>query len=639
MGLARLCGPAKACLMCGIAGIYDLAGSAVGNDELERMVATIVHRGPDATSTHCFPGGGLGSTRLAVLDLRPESNQPFVSTDGHYAVSYNGEIFNYLELREQLLGLGHSFRTDSDTEVLLEAYREWGADAVGRLNGMWAFAIYDGARDELFCSRDRFGIKPFYYAQDGGRFLFASEVKALLAVAPALAEPDHAHLARFVADTVEAQLTDTFFARIKRLDPAHNMLVTRTASTTTRYWDYPHDLLHDITFEEAAEQIATLLQDAIRLRMRSDVPVGTLLSSGVDSSALVCLLRTVYSGPHQVFTGSYPGEPFDESPAAARLAAELDMEHHAVPGDCDDFAAAMCQVIRYMESPTYSPEVIPRWNIYRQMRGSITVALEGQGADELFGGYVLDNVPYALADAAGRGDLMEFGASALGQLRTWGVRSSLHNARPYLVPPAARRAFRSVRRREPVYHGGPDGTDAGGQPAAAVAAVRGPFSDRVTAALHREHTGRLRSQLHYGDAMSMAHSVESRLPFMDVRLVEFGFRLPGKFKVRRATGKAVLREAVRRHVPARILAPRTKLGFLTPVASWLRERPEEALWPLLHDERARQRGVFDMAAVERAANEHVAGEHDRHRLLFRWLSTELWYRTFIDGAAHGDRAP
>src|SRR5690606_22152080 len=188
--------------MCGIAGIYDLAGSPVGSDELERMVATIIHRGPDAQSVHCFPGGGLGSTRLAVLDLRPESNQPFVSTDGRYAISYNGEIFNYLELREELLRLGHCFRTDSDTEVLLEAFREWGADAVNRLNGMWAFAIYDHQRDELFCSRDRFGIKPFYYAQADGRFIFGSEVKALLAVAPGLAEPDHAHLARFVISTV-----------------------------------------------------------------------------------------------------------------------------------------------------------------------------------------------------------------------------------------------------------------------------------------------------------------------------------------------------------------------------------------------------------------------------------------------------
>jgi len=315
--------------MCGIAGIFGLANNrhAVTVERLEAMIATMPHRGPDARGTKLIGAStGLGHLRLAILDLRPESNQPFEIDGGELTITYNGEIFNYVELRAELEALGEEFRTQSDTEVLLRAYRQWGADCQQRLNGMWAFAIYDRRRDVLFCSRDRFGIKPFNYVVHDGQFLFASEIKALLAAAPELARPDYDAVSRVLRASVGARCEATCFAGVKRLPPAHSLTVSRDGVRIERYWDYPHEVDRSLGYEQASERFRELLVDGIRLRMRSDVPVGLTLSAGVDSSTIAALVRTFYDGPLDTFTASYAGEPYDESARAAELA------HDTPPG-------------------------------------------------------------------------------------------------------------------------------------------------------------------------------------------------------------------------------------------------------------------------------------------------------------------
>ena len=242
--------------MCGIAGIFDMSsGDPMEPDAVERMIRTIAHRGPDASGVVVFPGGALGAVRLAILDLRPEANQPFASRDGLVLLAYNGEIFNHPELRAELETLGHRFATHCDTEVVLEAYREWGTDAVKRFNGMWAFALYDRERDLLFCSRDRFGVKPFFHTRFGGRFLFASEVKALLAIHRELASPNPAQLRRLFEGFDAAEDEATYFESVQQLLPAHNLLVTRDGLTSQRFWSYPVEPLTGISREEAGERV------------------------------------------------------------------------------------------------------------------------------------------------------------------------------------------------------------------------------------------------------------------------------------------------------------------------------------------------------------------------------------------------
>ena len=375
--------------MCGIAGIFNMESSApVDRSDVERMVATLVHRGPDAQRGSPYEGAALGHARLSILDLRPEAHQPFESEDGAFSITYNGEIFNYVELRDELEAAGYRFRTRCDTEVLLNAYREWGAEVVSRLNGMWAFAILDRRRDELFCSRDRFGIKPFAYAHTSGRFVFASEIKALLAAEPGLASPNYAALAALLRSTRGYRLLESHFEGVFRLPPAHNLLVRRRGLQLERYWDYPCEPDESLAWDEAGERLRELLLDAVRLRMRSDVPVGTTLSSGLDSSSIACLLRTVYSEPHETFSAAYPGEAFDESKRARELSRSLQMTPHSIPALPEEFLPTLRSCVRHLEGASRTPAVLPLWNIMRQAREHVTVLLEGQGADELLAGYL-----------------------------------------------------------------------------------------------------------------------------------------------------------------------------------------------------------------------------------------------------------
>jgi len=613
--------------MCGIAGIYNLYSSRpVTTVDLDEMLATMPYRGPDARGTRLFgERAGFGHLRLSILDLRPESNQPFEIDDGQLVITYNGEIFNYIELRDELEALGHRFRTTSDTEVLLRAYKEWGTSVMPRLNGMWAFAIYDRRDDSLFCARDRFGIKPFNYIVHQGRLLFASEIKAILALDSDLAEPDFDSLSRVLRASVGARGERTCFANIRRLPPAHTLTATREGIKLERYWDYPHETFPGVTPAEAAERIRELLTESLRLRMRSDVPVGLTLSGGLDSSALACLLRSFYGGEFDTFTAAYQGESYDESPAARQLAESLDMRSNLIPAGHGDFLSTVRHIVRHLESPTHSHAVFPLWNIMRVARQKVTVLLEGQGADELLAGYK-SNFYESCRQQLRSGHP----AAAWGELRwamrTLGTVSALMMAARDANPPFLHSAFRTLRGDEGVYVG--PLRNRAERPESLRNLPRS--SDRLNTSLVRQMEGGLVDLLHYGDAISMAHSIESRLPFLDHPLVEYCFQLPGLFKYRDGLGKLMLRDGLRGVVPAPILDTRSKLGFPTPIARWFRERPDQTIYPVLHSAACRQRGVFAPKQIDAAIAKHLSGKVDLSSNIYRWIITELWFQEFID---------
>ena len=406
----------------------------------------------------------------------------------------------------------------------------------------------------------------------------------------------------------------------------------------TRYWDYPAGIDHGVTFEAACERFRALLVDAVRLRMRSDVPVGTTLSSGVDSSSIVCLLRTFFSGDHQVFTAQFADSEYDESVAAGRLARDLGMSHFPVPTSVD-FLSTLERVVHHMDGPTECPATLPLWNIMRAMRERVGVCLDGQGADALLGGSYQTIAPAAVVDAVRAGRWRQAGVALRGALVPkdeeagrearvpgGGLRAGLEFARAAV--PSAHRTFRRVRGDEAVYAG----VLAGGPDTQQERDDAPDYGEALSNQLRRSHERGVATLLHYGDAVSMAHSIESRFPFLDHRLVELVFSLPGEYKLRDGRSKALLREAVRGDVPDSILRDRPKVGFVVPIRDWFRTRPDATVLPVLLSARCRERGLFNPKALERALERHISGRVDLSNQIFRWLTLELWCRDALDGA-------
>lgn len=622
-------------------------GGRHGLDErrFRQALATLRHRGPDAENIQRFSSDAiLGHTRLSIIDLHEASNQP-LSVLGRYWIIYNGEIYNYIELREELEGKGIQFRTQGDTEVLLYAYAVWGEDCISRFNGMWAFAIYDTREKTLFCSRDRFGVKPFNYVIDKGQFLFASEVKAILAYRPELAQPEYNAIANYCRTSVGAQSEQTWFRNILRLPPGGNLTIRNGQIRTQRYWRYPNGVDQKISFGEAKEQYAELFRDAVRLRMRSDVPLGLTLSSGIDSSSIAYMMHAVDANPHHCFTSRFIPQDglqtdtsiyaeeadIDESISAVKVAGELGLHSHVVDTDYAGFVPFLEHVIYHLESGHSSPAVIPLMQLLARAREHVTVLLDGQGADELLGGYILNTLSPAIMDLATKGRF----ADALHSLRRFSAAYKLSYAAQMALRDLSNdlhflsRAHQRLSGVDQVY--GPvlrgyrrhkDYRELPGE----------GNRSRLGRHLMRRHAGGLVNLLHYGDAISMANSIESRMPFLDYRLVEFTWGLPSEFKVHLATGKYVHREAMRGKVPNRILDQKIKFGFNTPINQQFRAMKPSDASPIdvLLDNRCLARGLFDRPGLEALISEHRSEKRDHGTLLFRLLSTELWFRCFVD---------
>ncbi|MCF8320863.1 MAG: asparagine synthase (glutamine-hydrolyzing) [Flavobacterium sp.] len=627
--------------MCGIFGIITNHDSEVIDKQKVKQSSILMnHRGPDAYEQWGIEGKiELAHLRLSIIDLSTESNQPFFSDCNNYVIVFNGEIYNYLEIKQELLLLGYTFRTTGDTEVLLNAYIQWDNHCVNKFNGDWAFSIYNIKENSLFCSRDRFGVKPFNYSLINNSFIFSSEIKSIINYFPELRAPNYNVIANFCRNSLGAQIKETWFEGVNRLMPAHNLTWKNGEIKIERYWDYPKHTNSDLNFEVSTEKYKELFLDAVKLRMRSDVPVGTTLSSGVDSGSIVSVLRKFYNEDHNTFTAVFNSKDYtqlekssystdiiiDEGIIVKKLASDLNLNSHLIDIPKSDFCKDLSDVIYHLESGHGSPATIPLSKIMLSAKDHVTVVMEGQGADELLSGYVGNTFPFLIWELFKRFKLSQIRKEFLAFRNTYSLGYSLKLFVRLLNNDKIERLYQRKNGIDKLF--GPKLKKyirIKDYPFEAIG-----FNERFSKELFKSHTGVLVNLLHYGDAISLSKSIESRLPFMDHRLVEFSFTLPYNFKYKDGLGKYIHRTAMKNIVPDYILENPIKFGFNTPLSQNFESFDSEAIKILL-SERCLVRDIFDSLEIKALIGEHVNKNGNNSTIMLRLLSVELWFRHFID---------
>ena len=620
--------------MCGLAGVVHLDGSPVESAVLQRMGAALCHRGPDAEGIHedhaGRPAVGLVHRRLSIIDLSAAANQPLGGEDDRVLVMLNGEIYNFQELRASL-EKGHTFRTHGDTEVVAHGYEEWQDEVVPMLDGMFALAVWDARSRRLLLARDGFGKKPLYYWSDARRFVFGSEIKALLA-AGVPAEMADEHLRAYLAFGYVPSPA-TFFRGIRKLPPASLMVVDeRGASAPRAYWDltYPREgEAARVSLDEAASRVRALLEDAVRKRLVSDVPLGVLLSGGVDSSAVAAFMARLVPGRVKTFAVGFEGDAyFDERPHAAQVARHLGTEHHE--SVVAPHAAALVEtLLHHHDEPFGDSSALPTYLVAREARRHVTVALNGDGGDEVFAGYdkfwaalLASRIPgplRALLRAGAR--VLPEGAHHHGRLKRL-RRFADKGTRPETERIAGWSMFFDLPEILALTRGHGEG-DVLASFREALARCEG--RSLLSRLLYlNARTYLLDDLLPKMDRMSMAHALETRSPFLDRRLAEYVATLPDSFKRSGRHGKVVLKKALEDLLPPGILA-RKKHGFGVPLGAWFRGE----LRPLVEDtllDGPRLGGRLDGAAIRRIFDDHVSGRGDRGHQLWTLLTLELWMR-------------
>ena len=613
--------------MCGIAGIWERSGRPVDPSALQRMSEILVHRGPDGAGIHADGEIGLANRRLSIIDTSEAGAQPMGLAERGLWLTYNGEIHNYPELRDELESGGAVFRTRTDTEVVLHAYAVWGSECFERFNGMWALGIWDGRERRLVLSRDRFGIKPLCYSVRGGRVCFASEPKAILAAFPDERSPDVAEVSRFLHGGFPDAGASTFFANVRQVRPATTVVLTEDGLRDRRYWSFAPG--EETPKHDAEEQFRELLRDAVRVRMRSDVPVGTCLSGGLDSSAIAALVEPPRELPMHCFSLRYDGWSDDESRFAAAAAASRPGRFvmHWVRPEPGDLLETMRRIVWHHDAPTPLRGRLPQWFVMQEAGRHVKVVLDGQGSDEILAGYSRFVLPYLLDRVRGRG-----GAGLLSELADLArveSRSRLWFLALAALPPAQR-----ALGLPPWVLGRPFARRVAPQPPRRLR----PYESALNNALwHELSTEGLPEVLHAEDALSMAFSVESRTPFLDHRIVELCFSLPYSDKIADGWTKSLLRRALADTMPTEILRRRHKLGFPAPVVDWLKlEQNWADVRGFLLDRTTLERDIFDRRRLERELRAFGSGPpiYAAHRVgrLWRWITLELWFRDFVDGA-------
>lgn len=548
--------------MCGIAGLFPNHHEEKPEPKkLEAMIKLIEHRGPDAMGVRVMDGLGFAHARLSIIDLHTEANQPMEDAETGNLLIFNGEIYNYIEIRKELELCGHHFHTQSDTEVILKAYAEWGVDCQNHFNGMWAFALFDTKQKKLFLSRDRMGVKPMVFGitQDK-QLVFASEAKAIVEVFPEFKQPNMPFLADFIQTGFFACFEETFYRGLYNLMPGHFMLLEHGEPVSQkRYWQWvPNPETNKPSDNESVETFSALLEDAIRLRFRSDVPVGACLSGGLDSGTIVGLASRIFEKPIHTFSCIYPNSPeFDESEYIRASAESFKTEAQFVEPSHDDFISLVKQSIYEQDGPTGGASVLSQRAVMKLAGQHVKVLLDGQGADELIGGYqpyFYHQLATLLKQALRRPSINNWRAyhkaAKAVELNTsldvkhLSLKSALHGVR-------SKKGFQTKT------------------PATNHLSYMQPFKRDALSSLLLEHTfTNLTDLLHYEDRNAMAFSVESRLPFLDYRLVEYVFSLGHHYKMREGRSKWLLYQISKGVLPQKVLQRRDKMGFSTPAAKW-----------------------------------------------------------------------
>lgn len=631
--------------MCGLAGLIwrDLDRPAAG-DLIRAMTGIMAHRGPDDEGHWTCGPVALGHRRLSILDLSSAGHQPMQSADGRFVVVYNGEIYNYLELRAELEKGGQTFFSNSDTEVLIESYRKWGRECVERFNGMWAFALYDTETGEIFFSRDRFGIKPLYYILRPDCLAFASEIKAILAALPDERRVSEAIIHHFLPSGALDDGPGTFLAGVRQLPPAHSALykVRSGDFRVWRFWDLDREAFQARWLVgDPVEVMWDLLESAVSLHMRSDVPVGTCLSGGVDSSSIVCLMSRLGPEPVHTFSGLYPDPECDESryiEAVNTHANTIPCPVHPEPDG--DLLADLSRITWHQDAPSAGPGLYTQYHVMSRASQEVKVILDGQGGDELFAGYL----PYFLPHFR---DLLEERSLSgyweamylIGAVtRHWGYQWGKTIASQHGLSRIARR-LRLPRLGAPLKK----------TASPAPLFFHESLLDRVDGYeieldLPQRLPKRLDDRLYwdlvqtcipallrYEDRNSMAFSIEARVPLLDYRIVEFALALDSKYKINRSWTKWVLRQAAARAVPPQVAWRRSKMGYPTPFSRWLRQDKDRGqIREVILSRSFRERELVPEETIRYYWNRHQAGQ-DWSWLLYRYLTLEIWFRQYIDG--------
>ena len=623
--------------MCGICGVFHFNGEPVSKEAVTRMSQAMTHRGPDG-SGHFFDGEvGLGHRRLSIIDLE-RGGQPLSNEDNTIQIVFNGEVYNYIELRQQLIAHGHRFKTDSDTEVIIHAYEQWGADCVNRFNGMFAFALWNTRTRTLFLARDHLGIKPLYYFRSPTRLLFASEIKALLNHPECPRGVDHDRILElFTFRYVPAP--GTLFDGIHKLPPACHLTVSSTRFELVNFWQGGPPAEAKENEGALIEEYQALLEDAVRLQMRSDVPVGLFLSSGVDSSVLLALMRQFTNAPIKTFTiGFAGGEKTNEISYAAALSRHFGAEHTAQLLEPSDYAGYYQRYMYDIEEPVGNETAAAFYFVSKLASKEVKVALSGQGADEPWAGYPRH-----------RGAMYSDYYSRLPK-RATAALAAIANHLPGRWE-RLQRATEALRERDPLRRmvsiysffnndmkerlfAGPLGERYRRDPDKA---------GRTLAPLFEQTKGRstlsqilwmdTRSSLPddllmVGDKTSMACSIESRVPLLDYRLVEFAERLPDSLKLNLRANKYLHRKACAKWLPADV-ATRPKKGFVNPVDQWMRKEFVPLINDYLFSTNSFASQIFDTQYLKRMIHLDRTGKRQLKRHIYLILSLEMWHRAFL----------
>jgi asparagine synthase (glutamine-hydrolysing) len=647
--------------MCGISGLINCGDKAA----LARMTSVQAHRGPDDSGLweRQFPDGsyvGLGSRRLAILDLSPSGHMPMCNEDQTVWITYNGEIYNFAELRRELLAKGHQFVSDTDTEVIIHLYEQEGEDCVKRLNGMFAFAICDlrSGKPALFFARDHFGVKPFYYFHAGRRFAFASEIKALLEVPGIEAELDPESLHQYLT-FLWVPDPSTMFRGIQKLPAGHSAIFRDGQLRITKYWDltFPaSNFDYHRSEEDLAEEIRERFRRSVEGQMISDVPIGAFLSAGLDSSSIVAMMSQATRQPVRTYTITFPSKyrvgenALDDPAVAARLASHLGCENQQIVVE-PDVADLLPRLTWHMDEPTADPALITAYLVCREARKQATVLLSGVGGDELFAGYRKHSAHYwahayqripAPARRLLEGPIMSL-PGLRGTALKGRVRLAKKMARSASLPASERFVMNCTYLDEhqkaalytPLLGDEVRGLDPSLRHRAGFEQVKD--ADFLNQMLYLDTKIFMVSlNLTYNDKMSMASSVEVRVPFLDRELAEFvAWSVPPHLKLKgifRPTTKYIFRKAMQDILPSEVLQ-QPKAGFAAPVDYWLAHDLREMVDDLLSESRVRERGLFRPAQVRAFIDEHRSGAQDWSMQIWQFLTLELWMQTFLDGGA------
>lgn len=605
--------------MCGISGIYNFNHEAVQAKQLDRMNEIISHRGPDGHGSYVENNVGIGSTRLAIIDLRHIADMPQYSADNRYVIVFNGEIFNYLEIRDELLKKGHKFVTNSDTEVILNSYIEYGEDCLHKLNGMWALAIWDKQEKTLFCSRDRYGIKPFYYYKDNNRLIFGSEIKQIIDVQGVDRgindETVYDYLVFHFIDHTE----NTFFKSIKKLQAGHKLTIRNNQVVIKRWYELPENKMEDTS--KLYDDFYNLLYDSVRLRLRSDVEVGSCLSGGLDSSAIVCIMHDILHNEgkpemQKTYTAAYDDPLIDERPFVEEVVKQTKSTKYYLFPDVENFINDIDKLTYHQDEPYTGATVFAQWCVFKKIHETgIKVVLDGQGSDEILLGYfsffpfhlkrqLLNPVKFMLEYFRGI-NTTQLGMSKFTQNLIYFNTGSVR--------------YRHVMRNSNAFVNG-DFTNSMNR--------RELFNEMIAAKSLKDNrlsnlwNISLPSLLRYEDKNSMAFSVEARIPFLDHRLVEYIFSIPYEKLIHKGWTKHVLRESLKGKIPEDIRMRKGKLAFSVPQKKWMKEKSDYISRTFTEDFRS---GKY--IDKDKILNIIKSGNFN-DKILYRAFALEKWMKVF-----------